>query len=325
MNNEISINRFLEGRNFNVVATIAFVAAAVMYVLMGRDSVATDDGGWCLPSCNLWVEGRWQSMLLNVACVVASGYMLKHLNRLHGFIRANASIALSAFFMLQLATPSAGSLFGEGTLMVAVVMLLAYMLLNTYHQRLSQRVVFLTFVLLGFYVMLQFMAIYLVVVLFVGFIQMQVMNLRGFMAMLFGLFTPYWILYGFGVIDFSDFVVPDLQFLWNDADVSWVVVGTCVVTAFATLVLMMSNAVRIISYNAKRRACNGFFSMLTICTIIVMVVDSANIEIYLPTLNMCLGVQVGHAFTISNNDKRYVPVFVLCALCVGLFVYNIWF
>lgn len=322
MYNETRINQFLEGRGFNVVATIVFVVATVSYATVADMPADLYDRGWCLPSCNLWIGGRFASALLNIACVVAAGYMLKHLNRLHGFIRANAAIGLSAFLMLEAATLGVSAYFAEGTAMLVVMVMSAYILFNTYQQRVSQRSIFIVFALLSFYSMFQFTSLYLWAVFFLGFVQMRVMRLRGFIAMLLGILTPYWIMYGFGMVTPDDFDVPPINGFWQMSVVDWPFVGTCVVTALAALSLMMSNMMRIISYNAKRRACNGFFSVLTISTIIMMCLDFYDMSLYLPTLNMCLAVQVGHSFTMSNNDKRYVPVLVLCALCIGLYVFN---
>ena len=320
------INRFIGGRSLNVAVTFLIVLAGVVYVVFADETIFVNDTGLCLPSCNLWLGSGWMSFFLNVCCIVAVGYMLKHLNRLHGFIRADASVALSAFMLLEMASPSVVACFYEGTMMLLVVLLSAYLLFDTYHRRLSQRSIFLVFFLLSLYSMFQCSALYLVAVAVLGFIQMQVMRFRGMIATLLGLVTPYWIFYGFGIISFDDFRLPEIYNSWfvlHSVD-SWVVVATCGLTALVALILMATSMVKIISYNAKRRACNGFFSVLTIATVIMSGVDYANIFTYLPTLNLCLAIQVGHAFTISSNERRYIPVLVLCAVCLGLYVYNFY-
>ena len=83
-----------------MAAAVLFVAAAVAYVASGGEPAGNGDSGAFFPSCNLWMPAGVAQMLLNVACVVAAGYLLKYLNRLHGFIRGgNAAIMLSAFLM----------------------------------------------------------------------------------------------------------------------------------------------------------------------------------------------------------------------------------
>lgn len=326
MNRVAIINRFLGGRGFNVVVTLLLVLLGVVYAFFADETIFVNDSGLCLPSCNLWFGKGWMPFFVNAGCVVAIGYMLKHLNRLHGFIRADASMALSAFMLLEIATPGVIAWLFEGTVMLLVVLLSAYLVFNTYHKRLSQRSVFLVFFVLSLYSMFQCSALYLVIVAFLGFIQMQVMRLRGLIATLLGLLTPYWIFYGFGIISLEDFRIPEMYNLWFSSYSvgSWMIVATCGLTALATLMLMTTNMVKIISYNAKRRACNGFFSVLTIATIIMAGVDYTNIFTYLPTLNLCLAIQVGHAFTMSGNERRYIPILVLCAVCLGLFVYNFY-
>lgn len=323
MNREYQINRFLEGQGFNVVTMIVFIALAVAGCVLTGFPVSADDSGLCLPSGNLWLQGGTLSMTINAACIVAVGYLFKHLNRLHGFIRADASIALSAFLMLESATPAVNGVLFEGTIMLVVVAVSAYILFDSYQQRVSQRSIFMVFALLGGYAMFQFSALYLVLVFFLGFVQMRVMRLRGLIAMMLGLFTPYWILYGFGVISYADFKTAVINDSWQPGGMEWRLVGTCAVTALATLSLLMSNMMRIISYNAKRRACNGFFSVLTVTTIVMMCFDYRDIHIYLPVLNLCLAVQVGHSFTISGSDRKYIPILLLLMACAGMCIFNI--
>ena len=248
--------------------------------------------------------------------------MLKYLNRLHGFIRANAAISLSIFLLLEIATPGITSHFYEGTAMLVVTITSAYILFSNYHERISQRSTYLVFALIGFYAMFQFTALYLVVVFFLGFVQMRVMRLRNFIAMVLGLLTPYWIAYGFGIITSDSFTLPQIG---AALDVQWPQIATCAISALLTIILMTSNMMHIISYNAKRRACNGFFSVLTVFTIVIACIDYNNLLIYLPLLNLCLSIQVGHAFTISNNDRRYIPTAALCLVCIGAYIYNLFF
>ena len=104
MNREDQINRFFGGRSFNVIATLVFIVAIILNMSIGYD-VKVASNGWCLPSCGLWLDqGGLLSTILNAACIIAVGYMLKYLNRLHGFIRANAAISLSIFLLLEIAT-----------------------------------------------------------------------------------------------------------------------------------------------------------------------------------------------------------------------------
>ena len=322
MNREEQINNFLGGRGLNFIVLGILVVAVILNASSGCGVDVAGDIGWCMPSCGEWLEQGALSAIVNAACIVAAGYLLRHLNHLHGFIRANASISLSAFLLLEIATPGVVSYFYEGTAMLVVTVVMAYILFGTYHERISQRSTYLAFALVGFYAMFQFSALYLAVVLFLGFVQMRVMRLRNFIAMLLGVLTPYWIAYGFGAITVDSFAVPPLG---EPLDEPWPLIATCAVTALVTLILMMSNMVRIISYNAKRRACNGFFSVLTVATIIMACVDYNNLLVYLPLLNLCLSLQVGHAFTISNNSRRYIPALALCAVCLGVYVYNMFF
>ena len=81
----------------------------------------------------------------------------------------------------------------------------------------------------------------------------------------------------------------------------------------------------IYSYKTQLRAYHGFFSILSVATIIMMAADYGNIISYMPILNSCLAIQIAHTYTISTHPKRFIAIFVLLAACAAsyfLFLLN---
>ncbi len=155
--------------------------------------------------------------------------------------------------------------------------------------------------------------------------QMRVMNFKGLLAMLLGLATAPWITFGFGIISLDNISTPEMRNVWEvlDKEQSLSLITMTAATAIFALMLMATNMFRLISYKAQRRAYNGFFSVLTIATIIMSCADYTNVLNYLPVLNLCFAIHAGHSFTINNFDKRYIAILVLLAACCTAYIYNL--
>ena len=89
------------------------------------------------------------------------------------------------------------------------------------------------------------------------------------------------------------------------------------------VVLIGVNVLRIISYKMQVRAYNGFFLILSLFTMVMMVLHYDNMLTYLPILNMCLAVQIAHTFTINNYLRRYIPYLLFAVACLGLWVWQV--
>lgn len=326
MYREEHINRFLNGKYFNIATIILFVASAIYYFCSGLTITHVNNSGPFFPSSNLWLEGYpVLSLLLNMGSIIAIGYLLKLLNSIYGFIRSHTAITLSVFILLEMSNPHITTQFFDGTALCLLVTMLTFIMFDSYQQRHSCYSIYGSFVLLGLYSMFQYSGLYLIPVYILGFMQMRVMNFKGLLAMLLGLATAPWITFGFGLITFDNISIPEMRNVWEvlDKEQSLSLITMTAATAVFALMLMATNMFRLISYKAQRRAYNGFFSVLTIATIIISCVDYTNVLNYLPVLNLCFAIHAGHSFTINNFDKRYIAVFVLLAACCTAYIYNL--
>ena len=251
--------------------------------------------------------------------------LLTFLNKTFSYIREVTYVFASSYLWLGLADKALGVIMVDGVVLSLVTMLLAFMLFGIYQSPYPQRRVYLISTLLSACCMFNYTYIYLIPVFFFGFMQMRAMNLRSALAMIFGLASPFWIALGMGLMTFSDIQFPQPEGLWNNMGVeqSGLLIGVLAFTGLFTLVLLGINVLRIINYKMQVRAYNGFFLVLTLCTIIVMAVDYNNVLVYLPVLNICLAVQSAHTFTIKKHLRRYIWYLLFVVLCTGLFVWKV--
>ena len=139
------------------------------------------------------------------------------------------------------------------------------------------------------------------------------MSAPSFLAMAVGVVLPYWIGYGFGWIDFQQFTLPDLAITWEKYRDTFDPVNAVrvIITAATGTILGFSNVFKIMATRLQLRSYNGFFNLLAVATLIFMVVDVANVNTYIVTLNCCVAIQIAHFFSIHKFTRRYMLFFSL--------------
>ncbi len=306
--NHDGINDFYNGKLFLLLTVPVFAALSFVAWRMGHFEPMGTRGGFLFGGLQSLLTSGPQSIVASVAVNVGAALMLHLLNKVFTFVRTYTFIAASSFLVLQGAMPVVSANYYSGSAMCMATLLLAFILFGSYQQSgNSQRSIYLIFTLLAACCTFMYSAVVLIVAFAIGFAQMRAMNLRGFLALLMGLATPFWILLGLGVVDVGSFRLPEFVRLQNILDIPQapVVIFSIVGVALLTLVLTVVNLLTIFNYRLQTRVYNAFFTTLATLSVIMMVVDFNNILIYVPMLNMCLAIQVAHVFTISKFAKKH--------------------
>lgn len=315
-----SVNRAFSGWPLVAFAIVALTVSAVSYA-MSVGLSASAGSGLCFSTDVIRNLGSVQSVALSCVAILASGALLFWLNKTYLFIRSMTVVYVSVFLLLEAANPQLTAALTDGSLLALMILCTSFIVFGTFGKRRSQRSVFITFFIISLLSMFHSACIYLVIVYMIGYVQMRVMKLRSFIAMLLGLALPPWLVFGFGFVDLTGFRLPVVQGLWTgnfDAIPLSAVIfaGVLIVMMFALTTL---NLVQIYSYKAQARALNGFFIILAFFTIVAMIVDYGNLLNYITVLNMCVAIQVAHTFTISEAKYRYLALIALILVCAALY------
>lgn len=323
---EREINKFLNGRQFFILAAVLFVFSTILSTACDLSAVQGSTAGVCFTSISVLSLPPFLSTLLSMISIVGVCALLSLVNKIYSFTRDVTYLFASSFLLLNITYPEITTRLCDGTLLALVVVGLTYLLFSTYQSGYPQRRVFLISVILSCCCMFQYTFVYLIPVFFIGFLQMRAMHIRSALAMLFGLITPFWIVLGLGFVGFEELQAPQLVNVWEHLGVEEYrnIIIQLSVTAFVTLVLLFTNVLQIINYKMQVRAYNGFFLVLTILTMIVMAVDFDNVMVYLPVLNLCLSIQIAHTFTIQKYLRKYIPYLLFIMLCLGVFVWRVF-
>ncbi|MGM9804100.1 MAG: hypothetical protein ACI308_07990 [Muribaculaceae bacterium] len=318
---ENSINDFFNSKEFALV--IALLVAALAYVETLPTSFQHTVGGShgvFFSSLAQLVTSHTLSVTLNALTLLAIALLMVILNKTFNFIRSVTWIYASVFMLLSMVSPFTSSLLYSGTIMCLALILAMFAMFASFQRRRSQRNVFASFALISLLSMFQYAYLYLLLALLLGYMLMQVMNLRSAIAMVIGIITPFWIVLGLGFAQFSDFCLPSFQSIWSGLEMSQMQFNIVYLATLSvlTVVLTVLNLLKIINYKLQVRAYNGFFVYLTVLTVVMLGVDYRNAFLYLPMLNLCFGVQFGHFYTINSHTRRYIAVILLLAAAVAL-------
>ncbi len=285
---------------------------------------------WFDLSLGLTAPGKWipqglPSLVAGLAANLAIGVLTLAINRAFNVLRSLTTLVAGLFFVMQLGLPSLLCQFYSGTLLALVFLTCTALLFSTYGSRYGQRSVFLAFFLaaLAAFTNISF-ALYLPVLL-IGCAQMRVFNGRSLIAAALGIITPAWLLVGFGVVNVENLAMPRWLMAWD----RWGdphMLRALIVTAFTLFLgaaFVVINILKILSYNSRVRAFNGFLTMALIFTAIYTVFDFGSFRFYLPLLNCLTAYQAAHFFTYRRSRRGYIPILILVLIYCGFFAWSL--
>lgn len=315
------INEYFNGRSFMVLCAVWLVAVTVAALALGVKPPTNQGQGIFFSLKAPLIGDTTLSAVANVLCILLTGGLLLAVNKVFTFVRSMTHLCVSAFFLLQTANPSGLVSFNPGTLMCLVTALTLLPLFATYQDRHSQRSIFLIFALVAAGCMFHYGFLVLLPAFLLGFLNMGVLNLKGVLAMFFGLVTPFWIVLGLGIIHPTDAVAP--QFMAQQ----WPAVTPLIVLAAATavlgIVLAAMNLHTIMNYRMQTRVYNAFFIITMVLTIIAMCLNYRDLCVYLPLLNLMVAVQVAQVHSLRTSPFRYIFLLLFIAGCIGFCALNL--
>ena len=315
------INEYFNGRPFALLCAVVLMAMAALALSSGLQPHTVHSTGIFFTLKDELIESGPLSMMVNVLCLLATGGTLLAMNKVYNFVRSVSHLFVSAFFLLLMAYPCSLAHFNVGTLLGLVVANLMLPLFASYQDRHCQRNVFLIFAVLAAGSMFHYAFLVLIPAFCLGFLFMGVFNVKGVLAMIFGLFTPFWIVLGLGLVSPADFNPPRFEGIWQLIGAHQInrLLLLAVATAAIGTILAVSNLFTIINYRMQTRVYNYFFVILLVATIIALSVSCDNVSVFLPLLNLTVAVQIAHAHTLKTSfHNRCFLLVLFIAACVGL-------
>ena len=303
---------------------IAIVATIVSYYTGNVVDIPGDTGTW-LPSADDWLPAGGTSLVINLVLNVLIAAMLILLNKRFNILRSSSDLFAGLFLILQMSLPSFMGQFYGGTLLCFAVLFVTYKLYMAFNRPYPLQPIFLIFFLLTVGAMSQYAYLFYIPVFMIGCAQMRIFSFKTLLAVGIGIIAPVWILWGFDLISLRDIKLPHFVNVFSAIDSKEMLqlLVTVGVTVMATFVFGILNLVRVFNYNSKTRAYNGFISIMSFVTIILVLADYTNSATYIPLLNCCAAFQMGHYFAINNYQRSYIAILGIIAVYIALYWWSV--
>lgn len=321
---EQEVTRFVQSRNaFFIVLCVSF-AAAILAFYSGKVIPVSGNDGFGLPSFNEWISNPEMSLYVGLGICALQSFLLVYINRRFNLLKTVSPMFAGAFLVMQCGLPSVLGQVSDGSLLCLLVLLAIIPLFSVFQRPQRTRSIYLVFCIIAFGTLTDYSYLAYLVAFLIGCLQMQCLSFRGILAMLLGMITPIWILVGLGYINPADFKLPEFVSVFealNGHQLLRIIVYTAI-TLIIGCVLGTWNLIKIYSYNSRTRAYNGFWMVLSVTTVALLFVDYFHWFIYIPMLNCCTAVQIGHFFAINQLKRGYFLVVCFILVYAGIYIWN---
>ncbi|MBR5331830.1 MAG: hypothetical protein IKV32_00820 [Muribaculaceae bacterium] len=321
---ESDISRFLHSRYALMLFAVIAIITTYLASSWGKVSPILDNKGLGLTPINQWLEPGMLSQGINIALNFVMCVILIYINKTFNILRNPTLVFAWLFLVLQMPLIDlTGQLYG-GTVMAVVILVCAFIMFVTYNAN-SPYEIFLVFAIISFGAFFQYAFIFYAPVFLVGCVQMRTFNIRTILAALMGIITPAWIMYGLGILKIQDFTMPQFVGIYTQLS-SLELIQMLIAIGLSIIICIgswMANIVKIISYNAQNRAFNGFFAILSLATILLIMIDFTNYIVYVPLLNCCTALQLGHLFTIYESRRSYLGIIAIVVVYTALYIWGV--
>lgn len=316
------LTSILHSRGTAVVLAAVAVLFFWLYYASGLTVHISGDKGVALPSANEWIAPGALDFAASIAAYGLSLFLMILICRIYNVLRSMTWLHVGLFSLMQAATPGLDVQIYTGSVMLPVVEVCVLLLLGTYRQPRASGPIFLIFCLLSFFAATQYCYIVYMLVFLMGCAQMQVFNGRTLVAALIGVVTPWWIMLGFGIITLADIHLPSFAGVFTLIDFSdtFMLLSTVGLTALLIVLSLVLNVFRTIAYNARARAVNGVFTVLSLVTLLACCVDYHNLISYIPLLNFCAALQVSHYFATHRAEKSCFAILPVMVAYIAIYI-----
>lgn len=319
--NERNIVAFLHSRFGTILMTVIAVVATVASFSSGNiDHIPGDSGMWIL-SASKWILNPIISMLVSLLTNIAIAFLLIIINKRYNVLRSTSCLFAGLYLIMLISQPTIIAQLHNGTMMCLVMTLATAILFSTFNRPYPRQPIFLIFLLLSVGSMTQYAYAFYIPLFLLGCAQMRIFGFKTFIAALLGCISPVWIMWGFGLISFSDMPIPHFSNLFEGIS-NQETLQLVVTTAFSLLLMLtmgVLNLMKVYNLNSHMRAFNGFISILTFATTILAIADFRNIATYLPLINCYTAFQTAHFFIANPFRRSYIAILSIIAIYISFY------
>lgn len=309
----------MQSRTFFVVCS--FLVAIMCYIAWLEGDILQENATGILNiNLNNITDSGLLSAGINFVFIILTAVITIGINKAYSFIRSLTFLFASLFILFVAANPALSQQWNEGSLVAVVAVVCMALLFSVYENRNATKKIFIIFSILSALSLYNVAFCYLIPLFLLGVVQMRAFSLRGFIAMLFGAITPYWIALGSGIISISDLHYNAPVSIFQASSYPMAVFGALGVSLLG-IVALSANAFTLLKYKLRTRVYNGFILLLMFFSIIMIILDFKNYNAYFPLLNLTVAIQIGQFYASNSFLRRYIA---LGLIIIAIFAFFIW-
>lgn len=284
------------------------------------------DLGLCLPSPNRWPLPHIIGWGLNTLLIFLSASVMATANKKYNFIPEAQPMMPFALLLLLGFNCLTTSTVSTSTLLLLCNVLCLFIIISTFEERNATREFFIVGTLPAIGAMIQYSFLVMIPVYIAGGILMKSFRIREFIAFLFGLLAPYWIILGLGIVDIHSFQLPDSLIVFNkevvEADIFLTLLATGIM-ALLGFILSLYNGVRLLSRNSRLRCIHLTLNIMGYISILAIVFDFSNFVAYFATISLWLSIEIASLLYFYNIRKSYIAYLLIILIFFPLYILSL--
>ena len=260
---------------------------------------------------------------VNFAVLSATAWAMIAINRQFNILRTLSVFFAAYFLFITCSTPFMSCFAGTSSVLAACMIFCMWILFTLYNEPHSNRRIFLIFAILSVGTLYDWKFLFFIPLFVIGLAQMRILRTKKIIAALIGIFTPPWIVFGLDLMPIPQlphiFFTPPTILLQSPEALPFLC--TVLLTMAIGFLLGSINLLRILGFNARARAYNGFLALLGIYTGILAIINFTALPDYMTLLNACVAFQVAHFFRATASRRGYILIVLLFAAYTSLYLW----
>lgn len=278
--------------------------------------------GICFPSPDSWGFDPVYSWIVNSFLIGLITILLYLLNKSYNFIRTTEQTLYALFPVMATSSLWLTSELNTSVLLCLANVICLGIIFTGYDSPNATRQMFTLGVVAGAGSMCQYAFLPMAFVYFLWSLFMKVMRIRETLAFIIGILCPYWIVFGIGLRELSDFHYPSITPLFLQEDpleflFQIIGIGVAALTGF---IAVLMNSMKLYAGNSRVNAMNLCVSALGAASVICILVDYDNIEAYVATLYMASAISVSNICALWNPKMPWTVTAVPAVLFMAIYV-----
>lgn len=276
--------------------------------------------GLCFPSPEEWpILPDW-SGIIAASIVLLTAILLIFFDKTFNVTRSPALTPAYCYLILNAASPWVISSLTSSSILGLASVACLWLIFGRYEKEHTASQLCVLASILSFGSMFECAFLFMMPVFFVAAIMMGIMNLKGIVAFLIGIITPYWCLAAAGVIDITTLRWPEIDFIFSSFEFTrypFLFVILLAVTLLLTLILSLNNAVALFSAKKHIRFYNAVVNTLGTGVLLCFIFNYNNLQAYVSTLFLATSIQMGNSLAKRHKSTAGLLLLIFSVVYIA--------